>query len=49
MACGVGTRFCCVTPVRTAGGWDYRRVCVEGPVFGASCLAWDGPGEVGPE
>ena len=22
-------------------GWDYRRVCVEGPVFDAACLAWD--------
>jgi dihydroorotate dehydrogenase electron transfer subunit len=41
MACGVGICFSCVTPVRTAGGWDYRRVCVEGPVFDASCLRWD--------
>jgi len=39
MACGVGICFSCVTPVRTADGWDYRRVCVEGPVFDASCLA----------
>jgi dihydroorotate dehydrogenase electron transfer subunit len=41
MACGVGICFSCVTRVRTAEGWDYRRVCVEGPVFGAACLAWD--------
>ncbi len=40
MACGVGICFSCVTRVRTAEGWDYRRVCVEGPVFDASCLAW---------
>lgn len=33
MACGVGICFSCVTPVRTPDGWDYRRVCVEGPVF----------------
>jgi dihydroorotate dehydrogenase electron transfer subunit len=40
MACGVGICFSCVTRVRTADGWDYRRVCVDGPVFDAACLAW---------
>jgi dihydroorotate dehydrogenase electron transfer subunit len=40
MACGVGICFSCVTKVKTADGWDYRRVCVEGPVFDAACLAW---------
>jgi dihydroorotate dehydrogenase electron transfer subunit len=40
MACGVGICFSCVTRVKTADGWDYRRVCVEGPVFDAACLAW---------
>jgi dihydroorotate dehydrogenase electron transfer subunit len=39
MACGVGICFSCVTKVWTANGWDYRRVCVEGPVFDAACLA----------
>ena len=43
MACGVGICFTCVTPVRTGDGWDYRRVCVDGPVFDAACLAWDKP------
>jgi dihydroorotate dehydrogenase electron transfer subunit len=42
MACGVGICFSCVTRVRTAEGWDYRRVCVDGPIFDAACLAWDG-------
>jgi dihydroorotate dehydrogenase electron transfer subunit len=42
MACGVGICFSCVTRIRTADGWDYRRVCVEGPIFEAKCLAWDG-------
>jgi dihydroorotate dehydrogenase electron transfer subunit len=42
MACGVGICFSCVTRVRTAEGWDYRRVCVDGPIFEAACLAWDG-------
>jgi dihydroorotate dehydrogenase electron transfer subunit len=41
MACGVGICFSCVTRVRTADGWDYRRVCVDGPIFAAACLAWD--------
>ena len=40
MACGVGICFSCVTRVRTADGWDYRRVCVDGPVFDAAALAW---------
>jgi dihydroorotate dehydrogenase electron transfer subunit len=36
MACGLGACFSCVTRVRDASGnWDYRRVCVEGPVFDA--------------
>src|SRR5262249_18609102 len=42
MACGVGICLSCVTRVRTAEGWDYRRVCVEGPVFDAAHLVWDG-------
>jgi dihydroorotate dehydrogenase electron transfer subunit len=38
MACGIGVCFSCVTRVATAGGWDYQRVCVDGPVFDASTL-----------
>ncbi len=41
MACGVGVCFSCVTRVKTADGWDYRRVCVDGPVFDAAGLAWE--------
>jgi dihydroorotate dehydrogenase electron transfer subunit len=41
MACGIGICFSCVTRVRTAEGWDYRRVCVDGPVFDAASLAWE--------
>lgn len=40
MACGVGICFSCVTKVQTADGWDYKRVCVDGPVFDAKALAW---------
>ena len=42
MACGIGVCFSCVTRVRTADGWDYRRVCSDGPVFDATLLAWEG-------
>jgi dihydroorotate dehydrogenase electron transfer subunit len=36
MACGIGACFSCVKKIRDApGGWDYRRTCVEGPVFNA--------------
>lgn len=41
MACGVGACFSCVTKVKTPDGWDYRRVCVDGPVFDAALLAWE--------
>jgi dihydroorotate dehydrogenase electron transfer subunit len=43
MACGAGICFSCVTRIRTGDGWDYRRVCVDGPVFDAACLAWEEP------
>jgi dihydroorotate dehydrogenase electron transfer subunit len=37
MACGIGICFSCVVPIReAAGGWDYRRTCVDGPVFDAA-------------
>ena len=36
MACGVGACFSCVAKIRQDNGqWDYRRVCVDGPVFDA--------------
>lgn len=39
MACGFGVCFSCVTRVRLDdGSWDYRRTCVEGPVFPAEQL-----------
>jgi dihydroorotate dehydrogenase electron transfer subunit len=41
MACGFGACFSCVTPIRQSdGGWDYRRVCVEGPVFPAEQIVF---------
>ncbi|HIQ20481.1 MAG TPA: dihydroorotate dehydrogenase electron transfer subunit [Planctomycetes bacterium] len=49
MACGVGICFSCVVRLRhSSGGWDYRRVCVEGPVFDAEQVDWeDQPSEPG--
>lgn len=41
MACGIGICFTCVAKVKVAdGGWDYKRTCVEGPVFDASKIEW---------
>ncbi|MFM1996527.1 MAG: hypothetical protein RLZZ111_914 [Planctomycetota bacterium] len=41
MACGIGICFTCVARVRdSAGGWDYRRTCIEGPVFDAARIVW---------
>jgi len=41
MACGIGICFSCVTKVREGDGWDYRRTCVEGPVFDARQIVFD--------
>lgn len=41
MACGIGICFSCVAKVRqTDGGWDYKRTCVEGPIFDAGKIEW---------
>jgi dihydroorotate dehydrogenase electron transfer subunit len=39
MACGIGICFSCVTRIRAGDEVDYRRICVDGPVFDAACLA----------
>ena len=42
MACGFGACFSCVTKIRQDDGtWDYRRVCVEGPVFPADKVVFE--------
>lgn len=42
MACGIGICFTCVAKVRQDDGeWDYKRTCVEGPIFDASQIVWD--------
>jgi dihydroorotate dehydrogenase electron transfer subunit len=40
MACGIGICFSCVARMKTGDGWDYRRVCIEGPVFDAAKVEW---------
>ena len=43
MSCGLGICFGCVVPYRESenSAWDYRRTCVDGPVFDAYKLRWD--------
>lgn len=37
MACGIGICFSCVAKIQQDDGeWDYRRTCLEGPVFPAA-------------
>jgi len=42
MACGIGICFSCVAMVRQNEGepWDYKRTCVEGPIFDAQQIVW---------
>lgn len=40
MACGIGICFTCVAKIGTQDDWDYKRTCVEGPVFDASQVVW---------
>jgi dihydroorotate dehydrogenase electron transfer subunit len=41
MACGIGICFTCVAKVFDEhGDWDYKRTCVEGPVFEAKMIDW---------
>ena len=41
MACGIGICFTCVAKIRQPdGSWDYRRTCIEGPIFDARDVVW---------
>ncbi len=40
MACGVGICFTCVAKVGSEADWDYKRTCVEGPIFDATQIVW---------
>ncbi len=45
MACGLGLCYSCMARIRgeteDTAGWDYRRVCVEGPVFDARKVVFE--------
>ncbi len=40
MACGIGICFSCVAKVGSSHDWDYKRTCVEGPIFEAANIVW---------
>lgn len=41
MACGIGICFTCVAKIDQGDGkWDYRRTCIEGPIFQADTIVW---------
>ena len=40
MACGIGICFTCVAKIGTSDDWDYKRTCVEGPIFKAQDIVW---------
>jgi dihydroorotate dehydrogenase electron transfer subunit len=42
MACGIGICFTCVAKViQPDGEWDYKRTCIEGPIFPAESICWE--------
>lgn len=42
MACGIGICFSCVAQIKQDGPeeWDYKRTCVEGPIFDSEKICW---------
>ncbi|MBP8273674.1 MAG: dihydroorotate dehydrogenase electron transfer subunit [Acidobacteria bacterium] len=42
MGCGMGGCYSCVVPVNDHGPSHFVRSCIEGPVFDASRLIWEG-------
>ncbi|MBO4548991.1 MAG: hypothetical protein J5758_07240, partial [Abditibacteriota bacterium] len=40
MACGIGVCTGCVCKVRSGEGFEYRRVCKDGPVFRGEDVIW---------
>jgi dihydroorotate dehydrogenase electron transfer subunit len=41
MACGIGICFTCVAKVKQSdGNWDYKRTCIDGPIFNAPDIVW---------
>jgi dihydroorotate dehydrogenase electron transfer subunit len=42
MGCGLGGCYSCVVPVRRGAGTHFVRSCLDGPVFDASLVVWNG-------
>lgn len=41
MACGIGICFTCVAKIdQGSSDWDFRRTCIEGPIFPAEKIVW---------
>lgn len=41
MGCGIGTCVGCVVRIKNEDSWDYKKVCVDGPVFWSEEVVWD--------
>lgn len=41
MGCGIGACVCCSCRIGAPDRWEYRRVCADGPVFGAREVVWE--------
>lgn len=41
MGCGIGTCVGCVVRIKNEDTWDYKKVCVDGPVFWSGEVVWD--------
>lgn len=44
MGCGIGACLACVQKIKNGnGGWEYVRICKDGPVFECRDICWDEP------
>lgn len=41
MACGIGACVGCVVKIKSADGWEFKKVCKDGPVFDCKEVAWN--------
>lgn len=41
MGCGMGICYGCVVKIKKGNGWEYKRVCKEGPVFKSEEIIWE--------
>jgi len=41
MGCGMGICYGCVIKVKSENGWEYKRVCKDGPIFKGEEVIWE--------